>query len=196
LNTPFQITYGSGAANGTLAQDTASMAGYTVESQTFALVTQASDDLLTYPYSGLMGLAWARLASSRSTPFWQQLAQTGQLATPAMGFYLARYRGNQYATRVEQDGGLMTLGYLNQTLYEGNITYVSIADDEKDYWRIPIGGIRIGDTAIGIVSQQTGLQSILHYFLKLTFRRRWIWGVRRLNPMEMLLALRLTPVLP
>jgi hypothetical protein len=47
----------------------------------------------------------------------------------------------------------MTLGYLNQTLYEGNITYVSIADDEKDYWRIPIGGIRIGDTAIGIVSR-------------------------------------------
>ena len=153
IGTPFSITYGSGAANGTLAQDTASMAGYMVESQTFALVTQASDNLLTYPYSGLMGLAWARLASSGATPFWQNLAQTGRLATPAMGFYLARYRGDYSATRVEQNGGLMTLGYLNQTLYEGNITYVSIADDEKDYWRIPIGGIRIGDTAIGIVSR-------------------------------------------
>lgn len=83
----------------------------------------------------------------------------------------------------------MTLGYLNQTLYEGNITYVSIADDEKDYWRIPIGGIRIGDTAIGIVSSRSRLVNVLVSSFRLTF-------IDRLSPMGMLLALPSTPVLP
>lgn len=83
----------------------------------------------------------------------------------------------------------MTLGYLNQSLYEGNITYVNIADNEKDYWRIPIGGIRIGDTAIGIVS--CGISHRGHYTAAnlpfITFRP---------SPTVTSLALLLIPVRP
>lgn len=154
--TPFSIQYGSGAARGVLGQDTVSLAQYTVSDQVFALVTEASDDLLTDPYSGLMGLGWASLATSQATPFWQALATQGKLETPAMSFYLARYRDQQFASSIEPEGGLMTLGYLNDTLYEGKINYINLEENARDYWRIPIQGIRVGNTAISISSNVDG----------------------------------------
>jgi hypothetical protein len=152
-STPFNITYGSGDASGTLARDTITLAQYTVNPQTFALVTTASADLLDQPYSGLMGLAWQSLASSGATPLWQALAASGQWSTPAMSFYLARYRDDPYATTAEAQGGLMTLGYLNSSLYTGDINYVSIDQSDTDYWRIPVAGARVGKTAISIASR-------------------------------------------
>ena len=37
LSTTFSITYGSGAASGTLAEDTIQMAGFSVSNQTFGM---------------------------------------------------------------------------------------------------------------------------------------------------------------
>lgn len=135
-----------------MASDTVGLAGYSVNSQTFALVTQASDQLLSQPYSGLMGLGWARLASSGAVPLWESLAESGQLATPVMTFYMARYRGEATATLIEYDGGLMTIGYINNTIYSGDINYVNFNSNSEDYWRIPVSGLRAGTTAVSIVS--------------------------------------------
>lgn len=159
LGTDFNITYGSGSASGSLANDTVTMAGYTVTSQTFGLVTSASDDLLDSSYSGLMGMAWKRLSTSGAIPLWQSLAASGQLPTAAMGFYLARYRDVATATEVEDKGGLFTLGYLNSSLYEGDVNYISIATADQDYWRIPLAGATVGTTAITVTTDGTDPQA-------------------------------------
>lgn len=99
-----------------------------------------------------MGLGWARLASSGAVPLWETLAESGQLATPVMTFYMSRYRGDPSATLIEYDGGLMTLGYINNTIYSGDINYVNFNSNSEDYWRIPVAGLRADTTAVSIVS--------------------------------------------
>jgi cathepsin D len=88
---PFSITYGTGQAAGSLAQDTIQMAGFSVANQVFAVCDQVSSGLLNNPVSGLLGLAWNTIASSGATPLWQTLAQSGAWDSPVMAFQLTRY---------------------------------------------------------------------------------------------------------
>ncbi len=130
------------------------MAGYTVSSQKFGVVTEVSTGLLTQPYSGLMGLAFESLAASGAMPFWEELASTNQLPQPLMAFYLKRYRDDYSASAIEYNGGEMSLGYTNSSLYTGNINYISIATADQDYWRIPVSGLNIESNSITIVSPE------------------------------------------
>ncbi|KAI5454915.1 hypothetical protein NCC49_002191 [Naganishia albida] len=149
-NQVFNITYGSGQADGFLAQDTVSMGGYTVPNQVLGVVSEASDNLLQQPYSGLMGLAFETLASSGAMPFWEELVTTNQWPMPAMGFYMARYRDDYSATQIEENGGWFSMGYLNQSLYTGDVNYVSINQNDRDYWRIPVQGGQIQGSVVSI----------------------------------------------
>lgn len=74
------------------------------------VVTSTSADLISYPLSGLMGLAWKSIASSGATPFWQALAASGDWDSPEMGVYLKRYRGDSTASQIETDGGEILFG--------------------------------------------------------------------------------------
>ncbi|OXH30255.1 endopeptidase [Cryptococcus neoformans] len=152
----FNITYGSGDADGTLGTDTVSMAGFTVSDQTFGVVTSTSANLISYPLSGLMGLAWKSIASSGATPFWQTLAASGDWDSPEMGVYLKRYRGDNTASQIETDGGQILFGGLNTSLYNGSVNYISIDDSEKDYWRIPLEAMVIQGNSVSIASSSGG----------------------------------------
>ena len=87
-NQQLEIHYGSGEVAGILAQDTIGMGGFTIAPQTFLLVTTMSDGLLDGDTSGIMGLAFQSLASTRATPFWQALTNAGQFAQPEFSFWL------------------------------------------------------------------------------------------------------------
>lgn len=89
--TEFRIAYGSGEASGSLASDVVQMAGFSVPNQVFAVCNQVSDGLLTSPVSGLLGLAFATIASSKAVPFWQTLVSSGAWDAPVMAFYISRY---------------------------------------------------------------------------------------------------------
>jgi hypothetical protein len=87
----FSIQYGTGAAAGTLGQDTIQMAGFSVSNQVFAICNQVSQGLLNDPVSGLLGLGWNTIASSGATPMWQTLAGSGAWDSPVMAFQLTRW---------------------------------------------------------------------------------------------------------
>lgn len=67
---------GSGSASGTLAQDTVSIGGYTMEKQTFA-ACDVLDSIIDADISGLLGLGWGTIASSGATPLVEGLASNG-----------------------------------------------------------------------------------------------------------------------
>jgi len=89
-NTTFSITYGSGQAAGSLGSDVVQMAGFVVENQVFALCDQVSPGLLTSPVSGLLGLGFQTIASSKAEPLWETLVSKGVWDSPLMAFQLAR----------------------------------------------------------------------------------------------------------
>lgn len=136
--TAFSIAYGSGDARGHLGADTVTLGGFSVQSQTFGVVNSMSDGLLDSPLSGLMGMGFKSLTVTGTTPWWISLASSTAWSEPLFGFYMKRYRDVADAQSTETEGGTLTLGYVDETLYEGDITYVSVDSDKQRYWNIPI----------------------------------------------------------
>jgi hypothetical protein len=114
------------------------LGGYSVVSQTIALVDDMSTSLISAPMSGIFGFGFQSLAVSGATPWWQSLASSSAWSQPLFGVYLARYRDVPGAASTEAQGGKLTLGYLDSSLYSGDITYVSVT--EQRYWNVPIAG--------------------------------------------------------
>jgi len=55
------------------------------------VVNALSSAFNTNPVSGIMGLAWSPLSSTRQTPFWQTLASGGSWDSALFGVQLTRY---------------------------------------------------------------------------------------------------------
>ncbi|KZT72029.1 acid protease [Daedalea quercina L-15889] len=158
LNGSFSITYGSGSATGSLAQDTVQMAGFAITSQTFAVVDEITQGVLTSPISGLFGLAWQQLAASGATPFWEALTQSNDTLTDKVfGIQLARY-GNDSDAQSQEPGGTFTLGAVNTSLFTGEIDYQDVP--EVGYWLQEISGLTVQGTSISIESGSSSYAAI------------------------------------
>ena len=177
INTSFSVRYGSGSASGDIWQDYVSFGGFNVSGQGFALCDVVSPGLLSANISGLMGesilahfssfplvaesvravtdlldryigLGFQTLAASGVTPFWQNLFQAGVFPQfPGFAFYLTRFSNITSAATVEP-GGELTLGYLNQTVFEGPINYMPIPDGMASYWLIEMQGLAVNGTNV------------------------------------------------
>ncbi|KAH8111057.1 acid protease [Phellopilus nigrolimitatus] len=159
LTTPFSITYGSGAAQGALAQDTIQMAGFSVSKQTFAVCDQITSGLLNDPVSGLMGLAFQKIASSGATPFWQNLVQSGSWDSPVMSFQLTRFVEKQNAQPLEP-GGTFTMGFVNTSLYTGNIDFQNIPGGQGTYWILPLTQLTVQGSSVTLPSGSSSYAAI------------------------------------
>jgi cathepsin D len=143
---------------GTLAADTVSLAGYTVQSQTFAIIDELAQGTLRAPASALMGMGFQQLASSGATPFWQVLAQSNQLQQPLFTFQLARNNQNPTVLNAQtladqlQPGGVFTLGELDSNQYEGDITYTSLTS--RAYWTIPMDSLNVNGRTTSLSSSE------------------------------------------
>ncbi|KAG1732509.1 aspartic peptidase domain-containing protein [Suillus lakei] len=148
LSEIFQIQYGSGAAVGTLGQDVVQMAGFSVPNQVFGVVTQASSGLLNPPVSGLLGLAWQAIASSKASPLWQTLASSGTWTDPLMAFQLTRFI-NGTSVNTEEPGGSFTMGFINSSLYTGTIDYQALPATPS-YWTLPMKSLTVQGNSVTI----------------------------------------------
>jgi cathepsin D len=138
-----QIQYGSGSVAGILAQDVVNMGGFTINPQTFLVVEQASQGLLDEETSGIMGLAFQALASTRAVPFWEALTSANQLTSPEFSFFLTRFITDLNANDAEP-GGVFTLGGANTTLFTGDIEFLDLANNgvinQNTFWLLPMTG--------------------------------------------------------
>ncbi|KAJ8486927.1 hypothetical protein ONZ51_g4529 [Trametes cubensis] len=160
------IRYGSGSVAGILATDTVSMAGFTVNPQTFLLAEQMTSGLLDGDVSGIMGLAFEALASTNAVPFWQALANGGQFATPEISFWLARHLDDVNPPD-EQPGGVMTLGGTNSTLFTGDIEFIplTVTTGGPTFWMLEMTGNLVnrsyaGQRSPGSIMRDAALSAI------------------------------------
>lgn len=157
-SSPFSITYGSGQAAGFLSQDVVQMAGFEVQNQIFAVCEQVSGGLLTAPVSGLLGLAFQTIASSRAPPFWETLVTEGAWDEPVMAFQLTRYL-NVSGVQTLEPGGSFSMGFANSSLYTGDIDYVNLPVTGS-YWVLPITSISVQNQSISPPSGQQAYAAI------------------------------------
>ncbi|CDO69168.1 hypothetical protein BN946_scf185042.g70 [Trametes cinnabarina] len=155
------IRYGSGSVQGTLAQDTVSMAGFTVNPQTLLLVDRMTSGLLDGDVSGIMGLAFQALASTNAVPFWQALASDGQFASPEISFWLARHLDDENPPD-EQPGGVMTLGGTNSTLFTGDVEFVPLTTigGSPTFWMLELTGATVQGQTVSVPTGSAALSAI------------------------------------
>ncbi|KIY53016.1 acid protease, partial [Fistulina hepatica ATCC 64428] len=147
-STAFSITYGSGSAQGYLATDTVQMAGFSVSSQTFAVCDVVSDSLITSPVSGLMGFGFKTIAASGATPFWQTLAASGAWDSPLMSVQITRYL-NDTSVQSLEPGGTLTMGFVNESLYRGEIEYTSYPSGvTESYWLVSLEALTVAGSSV------------------------------------------------
>ncbi|KAL4078971.1 aspartic peptidase domain-containing protein, partial [Scleroderma yunnanense] len=158
LSQPFQIVYGSGQASGSLAQDVVQMAGFSISNQVFAAVDQVTNGLLTSPVSGLLGLAWQSIAVSGAPPFWETLASTGAWTDQLMSFQLTRFM-NASNVKTEEPGGTFTMGFVNSSLYTGQIDYQSLSTTPS-YWLLTISSMTVQGNSITIPTGSSAYAAI------------------------------------
>ncbi|KIP11625.1 hypothetical protein PHLGIDRAFT_99453 [Phlebiopsis gigantea 11061_1 CR5-6] len=162
LNSQFQITYGSGPVSGTLGSDVVQFASFELTNQTFGLVNQVNQNQIVAPMSGIMGLAFATISASNSTPFWQTLAQTsGVLDSPLFAIQITRFTNdtNQNAALV-QPGGSFTIGATDATLFTGNIDYQDIPDVDSGFWLQEVNAMTVNGKAITVPTGNSAFAAI------------------------------------
>lgn len=154
----FDITYLIGADKGSYGYDTISLAGYTIEKQSFATVYEAmnntqSPDGSTPYIQGIIGLGPADLSElSRiadepgSQPWIYTLYENDQIPYPMFSVHM----GSLYETSYS---GMLTVGGINHTLYTDDIAIVKVApycnlDGDCQFlsWQLLVGSIVLKET--------------------------------------------------
>ncbi|KNZ63402.1 hypothetical protein VP01_114g4 [Puccinia sorghi] len=144
----FNVEYGSGKAQGVLAEESVSVGGLTVLHQKVGICNSVENVLRPGLHiSGIMGLAWSGIASNPSTPLWESLFLQDALSEPVISFSLSRLTRRHTGTIAP--GGTMTIGGTNKRDYQGEIEYVPLAKNQS-YWLIQLESITVGGRVVDI----------------------------------------------
>jgi hypothetical protein len=109
--------------------------------------------------TGLIGLAWQPLSSSGAMPFWQTLASKGSWNSPLMAFQLTRFINDTNGGDLEP-GGSFTMGYVNESLYTGNIDYQNIPNGQASFWLQEITSMTVQGKPISLPSGSASYAAI------------------------------------
>ncbi|QRV93809.1 aspartyl protease [Ceratobasidium sp. AG-Ba] len=135
---PFQVVYGSGWAKGTIAQDRVLLGNITCDNQYFGAATDVSDDFRGSPASGVLGLAFGTISSTKESPYFEHLILSTKLAAPMFAVHL---------TRGKEKGSELCLGCIDSSKFSGEIYWIDVKS--KTYWSVAMTGHSVGgDTYI------------------------------------------------
>ncbi|KAG1902677.1 aspartic peptidase domain-containing protein [Suillus fuscotomentosus] len=146
-SSPLEIDYGSGSAQGTVAQDSVTFGSFEM-SQELLAVSSVTPGLTGDGLSGIMGLGFTSISALQTTPFWEALYNANNLSEPLFSFYLERYvnQANQISAA---PGGVFTLGGTNSSLYNGSIEYLDLTGPPS-YWLLTVSSVTVQGKTIAI----------------------------------------------
>lgn len=134
-NTAWSISYGKGSETGVVGTDIVTVAGYSVQDQTFAVADSISSAFADQPLSGLFGFAFGALSGTGSTPFFESLMAQGTLTGSQQYFSVFLNRAPLSTTSgATVSGGELCLGCLDSSKYTGSIVYTPVVSEA--YWTI------------------------------------------------------------
>jgi hypothetical protein len=88
-----------------------------------------------------MGFGFQTIAETKAVPFWQALVNSKQLTTPEFGIWLNRFTNDPTANVEEQNGGALTLGGTNSSLFTGDIEFLNMpSGSTPSFWLLAISG--------------------------------------------------------
>ncbi|KAF3000410.1 hypothetical protein E8E14_002612 [Neopestalotiopsis sp. 37M] len=118
---PFTVPEGEG---GVIVHDKIALGDLVVDSQGFILVDESAAALNKMPVDGILGLGAPNVTGIGQEPWYWNLYDSGQLASPVFAFY---------TPAGDIDGAELTLGGIDDTKYEGEIPYTKLESSRGGY---------------------------------------------------------------
>ncbi|KAI0640588.1 acid protease [Trametes meyenii] len=137
LHKPFSVSYGDGSrVTGEQYTDTVAINGYTAEDVVLGVGAVYSDGLdnSVFPADGVLGMGFKSISFDGAEPFFAQLIQQDGVEDPVFAF------------RLDLASPELTLGGVNEDLYEGDITFIPVT--EEGYWQVDVDALAIGNKTI------------------------------------------------
>ncbi|CAF1642507.1 unnamed protein product, partial [Didymodactylos carnosus] len=151
-NKLFYISYGDGSnANGTFANDTVTIAGISVQQQSFAIVATAHN-FNGDQADGLMGLGYQNIAAGQENPVIWSMYLAGELTQPIFSFWFG-------PISTGSDTGELILGGYDTTKYTGAFTYSPVK--LKGYWEFAMDSVSLSFSSATITTIATSVSAIL-----------------------------------
>ncbi|KAM6108256.1 pepsin B-like [Pterocles gutturalis] len=147
----YTVSYGSGELTVLLGYDTLRIQNITVPHQEFGLSKDEPTEPFYYAdFDGILGMAYASLATGGMPTALQGMLRQDQLAEPVFSFYFSHQPTYSY-------GGELILGRIDTQLFRGNITWAPVTQER--FWQIAIQEFAIGQSVTGWCRQ--GCQAIV-----------------------------------
>jgi len=128
-NTPWDVTYGTGKVSGVVVNDTVSLAGYTLPIA-FGSASETSDDFLTYPMDGILGLGRPKSNVMGVPTVIEALESAQLLKAKLLGINLQR----------NADGatdGEVNFGAVDSSKFTGDLSYTTSVSHDG-LWEVPV----------------------------------------------------------
>lgn len=91
-----------------------------------------------------MGLGFQSIAQTMAMPFWQSLVASNQLTAPEFGIWLNRFSNDSSAVTVESNGGVLTFGGTNSSLFTGSIEFLNFPSGATpSFWLLSVSGVHL-----------------------------------------------------
>ncbi|PWN35147.1 Asp-domain-containing protein [Meira miltonrushii] len=131
----FKIQYGSGSMEGYVSKDTLRIGDLEIKDQLFAEATSEPGLVFAFAkFDGILGLAYDTISVNGIPPPLYSMVDQKLIDEPVVSFYLGRS---------EEDGGEATFGGVDESKFDGKITYAPVR--RKGYWETDLNKIRLGD---------------------------------------------------
>ncbi|KIK68098.1 hypothetical protein GYMLUDRAFT_1015549 [Collybiopsis luxurians FD-317 M1] len=139
--TQFSIQYGSGSMEGFVSRDTLTIGDISMRDQLFAEATKEPGLAFAFgKFDGILGLAYDTIAVNHIPPPFYSMVDQKLVDKPVFSFRLGSS---------ESDGGEVTFGGIDDSAYEGKITYVPVR--RQAYWEVELEKIQFGDEELELV---------------------------------------------
>jgi hypothetical protein len=133
------IMFGTGELRGPLNIDTYRVGPMEVKGQPFAMIRDMTGDVFSsFPFEGILGLAFKSLAFGGITPFFERVIDQKVLDNNEFAFYLN--------ADTSQPSALLW-GGVDKDLFEGPIVMFPVT--QPHYWSMDLVEFRIGDKIFG-----------------------------------------------
>ena len=136
----WKVEYATGKVAGSVVEDTISLAGMDID-LSFGLASDVSDDFLTYPMDGILGLARPRPNELNVPSFLEVLKTEGRLKANVFGMSFQRHSDNT-------NDGEISFGDWNPAKMEGDLTWINTINDTGS-WEIDVDDAGVADEKAG-----------------------------------------------
>ena len=146
-----RITFGTGRIETQFSKDKVSLGPIEVKSACIGEILKEEGEVFDQTqFSGIVGLSYPSLSINEQTPLFDSIIDSKQLDKNVMTFYYSKSEGQK---------GQMTLGYIDDSKYKGDINYYTVI--EKKYWSIKLTDILVNGTSLGVCSDSNPCSAII-----------------------------------